>query len=428
MPAAKKDPRNFTPAELEAAAGFNKSKLQAALSQEQAESAKALISIVPKFMRAPIILASTHGAYDLRSEPKVWTVPANTYIFETQSIGDTTLTTIDDPIWRLCQSASRPWFINYFLGNRDFFTLPNSGPPQEQYSKIFKNLVFYKPGDTIAERDLSIGGGRKQEPSGIARASYVNMGFYKFNMLPQRTPTEDPPVPSKARHVSSEILLNMRTKMVEDEDFVITNKQLVELIMTGKPIEYKGVKNGAKQLQPPQSFTFQVQGEKYRIFLFSSCAVPNCNGLTDAAGKVIDKPYTSKLCNDRIKNIETIQAGQNLKLQAMGIQTGPGGFDQQGVTAKKLIEARNLRIAVKGKAVSAPLQAFAVEGTDDEEYAMLNDDVANWWELVGETPEEKAQTPAKKKPFASIEARNATQKRGGLRRRKTRRNRQRKNW
>jgi len=425
--ATRKNPKNMTPKELEAAAGFNKSKLQAELSREQAESAQALISIVPKFMKAPIILASTHGAYDLRDEPSTWKVPANTYVFETQSIGDTTLTTIDDPIWRLCQSDSRSYFINYFLGNREFFTQPDIGPPQEQYSKIFKNVVFYKPGDTIATRDLSIGGGRKQEPSGIARESYVNMGFYKFNMEPTRTPAEDPPAPRKKREVRSEILLNLRTKMVEDEDFVITNEQFVNLIMKGTPIKYSGVKNGAKQLQPKQDFTFQVQREKYRIFIFSSCAVPNCNNLTGANGVTIENPYTSKLCNDRIKKIEAIQAAQNSKLQAMGIQTGPGGFDQQGVMGKLLIEARNLRIKAKG---NVRLQAFAPGGTDAEEYAMLNDDVANWWELVGQTPEEKARSPAKKKPFNSIEARvrNATEKRGGQRRRKTRNNRQRKRW
>ena len=61
---------------------------------------------------------------------------------------------------------------------------------------------------------------------------------------------------------------------------------------------------------------------------------------------------------------------------------------------------------------------------------MLNDDVANWWELVDETPEEKAKSPVKTKPFETIEKRNATakQSRGGLRRRKTRSNRQRKRW
>lgn len=408
--------RDKTPQELERNAGFNRSKLEQALKNDEVESNRRLISIVPKFMKAPIILASTHGAYDLRSDTPVWTVPANTYIFETQSIGDTTLTTIDDPIWRLSQSRSRPWFINYFLGNADFFKGDN-GAPQEQYSKIFKNFVFYAPGDMIAERQLSIGGGRKPEPSGLARESYVNMGFYKFNMntkFSTETPDQNVPVRKTRRRCDAEILKNMRTKMVEDEDFAITNRQFVELINNGTPVQYKGLKNGAKQLQAPETYTFDVQREKYRIFIFSSCAVPNCNGLTDAKGAVVKNVYKSPLCNQRIRKVEAIQAAQHLKLLSMGIQTGPTGAQDMGmsnndlVRSKRLVEAKNLRFK-SGKGQVA--QGFALnEGS--EEYAMLNDDVANWWELVDED-----DVPAKGKPFNTIEKREAAS--GG--KRKTRR-------
>jgi len=399
-----------SPQELERNAGFNRSKLQQALTNEQLETKRQLVSIIPKFMKAPIILASTHGAYDLGKEPQIWTVPANTYIFETQSIGDTTLTTIDDPIWKLSQSTSRPWFINYFLGNKSFFENPENGPAIKEYTGVFKNFVFYKPGDQIAERDLSIGGGRKAEPHGLARESYVNMGFYKFNMEPQ-TPNQNVPVSKTRRRCDAEILKNMRTTMVEDEDFSITNRQLVELINNGLPVQYKGIKNGAKQLQPAQSFTYVPQREKYRIFIFSSCAVPNCNFLTNAAGKEIANPYKSPLCNQRIKKVEAIQAAQHLKLAAMGIQTGPQGAqdmsmsDNELLHSKKLVESHNLRFK-SGKGVTQ--QGFALnEGS--EEYAMLNDDVMNWWELVDEE-----EVPAKKKPFNSIEKREALS--GGKRR------------
>ena len=399
----------LSPAELEAKAGFNKSLLEKALTNEQIESKRALISIVPKFMRAPIILASTHGAYDLRKDPVTWTVPKNTYIFETQTIGDTTLTTIDDPIWKLSQSGSRPWFINYFLGNKDFFLDGDNGPAEPSFTKVFKNFVFYRPGDVIAERELSIGGGRKQEPNGLARESYVNMGFYKFNMRPQ-TPIQNVPVRKTRRRCDAEILKNMRTKMVEDEDFSITNKQFVDLVNSGVPVQYNGLKNGAKQLQPKQTFTFDVGQEKYRIYIFSSCAVPNCNRLTNAAGKNIVNPYKSPLCNERIRKVEAIQAAQHLKLSAMGIQTGPQGFSDMSFSnkellhSKKLVESRNLR-AKSGK----PVQGFALN-QGSEEYAMLNDDVENWWEIVGD------EVPAvKAKPFNSIEKREGLA--GGTRRR-----------
>jgi hypothetical protein len=422
--------KDMTPAELEAKAGFNRAKMVALRDREQAEMEQSVVGLIPKFKKASILLASTHGSYNLREEPVFWTVPNNTYIFETQNIGDTTLTAIDDPVWRLCQSASRAYFINYFIGNNDFFKLPGKGDAQEQYSKIFKNFLFYRPGDSIAIRDLSIGGGNEKEPDGSDRNSFVNMGFYKFNMVPRMTPSEDPPLANKERRVGSEILHAMRTKMVYDEDFKITNKQFVDLTTKGTAIEYAGKYNSEKpqhrrtQLQAPEIYRFDVEGEKYRIFIFSSCAAINCNKLKDATGKLIEKPYESELCNARIRKIESIQALQSLKVMAMGINSMPGGSGDLGFTHRKLVEAKNLRMT-KARKQKAEGQ-FALN-SGEEEYAELNSDVADWWKL-GALAAEEPKIPAKQKPFTSVEARNAaasagkggskTQRKNRLRRKK----------
>ena len=89
----------------------------------------------------------------------------------------------------------------------------------------------------------------------------------------------------------------------------------------------------------------------------------------------------------------------------MGIQTGPRGAQDMSMTdneilhSKKLVEAHDLRYK-SGK--GALVQGFALnEGS--EEYAMLNDDVENWWKLV----DNDEAPPAKQKPFNSIEKREA---------------------
>jgi hypothetical protein len=82
--------------------------------------------------------------------------------------------------------------------------------------------------------------------------------------------------------------------------------------------------------------------------------------------------------------------------------------DNDLLHSKKLVETHDLRFKTgKGKAQ----QGFALnEGS--ESYAMLNDDVMNWWELV-----DNEVAPAKEEPYNSIEKREAAS--GGRRRRKT---------
>jgi hypothetical protein len=166
--------------------------------------------------------------------------------------------------------------------------------------------------------------------------------------------------------------------MVEDKDFYITNRELVELIANGIPIEY----SGKKQLHTPRTFTYEKENEP-RIFIFSSCAIANCNNLKNSTGRLISDPYQSPLCNERLKVIEKIQAQQHLKLRAMGIQTGPGGFNDlgnniEGYKPKYLVQARNLRFKT-----AKTQQAFALNKSK-EKFATLDKDIKNWWKLVNQ--------------------------------------------
>ena len=175
------------PAQKSAQPPAPSAEMKALLEANQKRLANHLTKLVPALMKAPIYLVSTHGQYDLRQEPVLWTVPPNTWIFETQSIGDTTLTAIDNLLWKLCMTKYRPAFFNYFMGNRAFFEKQGKKPLQT-FIELFRNLTLYKPGDSIYERKLTIGGGHGKEPDGSARSSYVIMGFYKFSVEP---PTPD---------------------------------------------------------------------------------------------------------------------------------------------------------------------------------------------------------------------------------------------
>lgn len=366
----------LSPANLERIAGFNKSKLIKERANEEKELENIKKNIDKDFQEAPIILASTHGFYELRDEPEIWTVPANTYIFETHTIGDMGSSKIDEPIRILSQGVYRKFFINYFLGNRDFFR-NRKGALTEDFVDVFKNFTFYTPGDKIAERYLAIGGGRADEKDLSSRTwdAYVNMGFYKFDRYAK---PQFETIGGQNRKIKSEILISMRTQMVEDKDFYITNRELVELITDGTPIEY----SGKKQLHSARTFTYEKENEP-RIFIFSSCAAANCNNLKNSTGKLIPDPYQSPLCNERLQVIEKIQAQQHLKLRALGIQTGPGGFDFlgnniEGYKPKHLVEARNLRFKT-----AKSQQAFALNKSK-EKYSSLDKEIKNWWKLVNQ--------------------------------------------
>ena len=364
---------------------------------EQRRLKNHLLNLVPAIATAPIFIVSTHGAYNLTSDPIPWTVPENTYIFETQSIGDTTLTKIDNILWKLCLAEYRPAFLHYFLGNRWFFD-GKGGAPLPVYIELFRNLTLYKPGDIIYERELSIGGGHKKEADGSARSSYVNMGFYKFDLT---TPKQAPPKSTTPRPMEpTEIgeLDDFRTTLIKDEDFTITNKQVVNMIVNGEEIEYEGLKDGRIQLIPPQTFTYTDDGDPIKIFIFSSCASVNCSPTYPDIPKGTSKAdeakimarheratiaaYKSRECTGRMNLIETRQREASLELLAMGISTGPGGsgWDLDIETLEGLEFASHDLRTPKG-AVGA---SGFTPADYSEMYAEIDTDVANWWTIVGD--------------------------------------------
>lgn len=369
----------------------------AVLAKAAADNArlkKHMMNLVPAIKKAPIYIASTHGAYNLKKDPVAWTVPPNTFIFETQTIGDTTLTKIDNLLWKLCLPKYRPAFFHYFMGNAWFFER-KGGRPLELYMELFRNLILYKPGDSIYERELSIGGGHAKEADGSAREKYVNMGFYKFRL---DSPEQAPPKRTTARPMAPIELpeLNpLRTALIEDDDFSFTNKQFVELINKNTGISYPG-KAG---LTSPTTFTYKNDGETVRIIIFSSCAAVNCNpprpvnpwppqGYSEAEtkkmvadyAKAVKAAYASKECNGRMALVERQQHNMQLELMQMGINTGQGGsgWALNYETMKTLgLASRDLR-PTKGKSPSLFLpEAY------QEHFAEIDSDISEWWALVG---------------------------------------------
>lgn len=407
-----------------------------ARAAEQRKFKNHLLKLAPAIKTAPIYIVSTHGAYDLTSDPVPWVVPENTYIFETQSIGDTTLTSIDNIIWKLCLAKYRPAFFHYFMGNRWFFE-KKGGAPLPVYTEMFRNLVLYKPGDIIYERKLSIGGGHKKEADGSARKSYVNMSFYKFDLS---TPEQAAPKSTTRRPMEpTEIgeLNDLRTTLVKDEDFTITNKQVVNMIKNGAGIKYDGLKDGRTQLIPPQTFRFTDDGEPIKIFIFSSCASVNCQpyypniprGTSKAdEAKIMAKhelaviaAYKSKECNDRMKLIETRQREASMELLAMGIGTGPGGsgWDLDIDSLESLGLASSDLRTPKGNGASTPYEPVDYS----EMYADIDPDVANWWTIVGD---EEGDLPAlinPKKPREEMAGGKRRTRRNNRKSQKTRKSR-----
>ena len=113
---------------------------------------------------SPYILVSTHGEYTEDSKP--FRVPPNVYIFETQEIGDYCLTTIDEPLKLLLKH--RYTFLGYLMAKLKSY--------HWTYGNVFKQFIFYEPGDVIYDRKLAIGGGRG------ARHEY-DMDFYRYDFL-----------------------------------------------------------------------------------------------------------------------------------------------------------------------------------------------------------------------------------------------------
>jgi len=300
------------------------------------------------FDEVPIIFISTHGVYDLTIEPEPFVVPENVYIFETQTIGDVCMTPLDKPLWNLM--SNRPEFLEYFKGvgnyddakaaartavyddaNEDSDTV---GDKHRDYKKVFRNMHFYQPGDTIYNRTLSIGGGGDG-----ARRDYANMGFYRFDVGAPIDRYPDGPA-NKIRPLQP-----LRTAMIADENMRTTQREIIDEIGAIYPETAEGV-----------------------IYIFSSCA---------AFWKEDDGVKTpAATLNRRMRLIESAQQAQDLAL--MGLTTaGPGGAGANNNTGDLPATGRNIhtRAAKKGSAAFAP--APSSEEGDEAFFENDNADFAN---------------------------------------------------
>jgi hypothetical protein len=295
------------------------------------------------FEEVPIIFISTHGVYDLNKEPEPFTVPANIHVFETETIGDVCLTTIDKPLWNLINN--RGAFLKYLAGKGDLATATEIaasavyGPDDEDdendakpsakhyaYKKVFRNLHYYRPGDTIYNRTLIIGGGGEG-----ARRSYANMGFYRFDV--------GAPIDSYPDGSDSKIreLQPLRTEMIEDEDLKSSQREMIDEVLGVQ----EDVADGA-------------------IFIFSSCGA----FWKEEAGK---KVSAAKL-NKRIATIEAHQRAQDLALMEL-TPAGPGGAGANNNIEEEgsLPEGRNIhpREAKGSAAAFVPSGEGAAEAGDE---------------------------------------------------------------
>lgn len=199
---------------------------------------------------APIYFASTHGIYDLQPGLLEHTiVPPNTYIFESASVGESTLVTIDEPLWYIMQN--RAAFAAYL----------NSDPSvtSDQMKQIFKNLVYYKPGDKIYKRTLLLEDENEFNPQ---------WSYYKFiegnpNVpFPEAPPDVEKDKPIIATSEVSDPPYTNVMKSFREEHFPPGKTRLrgFKRILTGSDIRF---------------FTEVRKRDQYHgpaIFIFSSCA------------------------------------------------------------------------------------------------------------------------------------------------------------
>jgi hypothetical protein len=242
---------------------------------------------VPKFPpaqldTAPIVFSSTHGVYYVTPEMAPFEVPAKTYIFETQWIGDLCLTSIDSPLWDLIQSAHRNIFKSYLTADYNPATLDDD---TRELAGVIPYLNYYEPGDMIFNRQLSIGGGRG--PAGSSRIAYANMGFYYF---PVNTSVEPDIYPHGPK---SKIFGELRTSLITNQYKNLSYKDFIEYTYTHRP----------------------DLAESGAIFIFSCCA---------EARKL---EGTNPQFDRKIYEIETVQQRQHQKFLAYTPAAAGGPLD-----------------------------------------------------------------------------------------------------
>jgi len=258
-------------------------------------------------LTAPIFLCSTHGVYDLDSTSPPCIVPENTFIFELQTVGDLTLTSIDTYVWNLLQGPHRDAFYHYLLGDKNTSWTTHYEP---KYTQALSNMILYKPGDTLYKRNISIGGGRTRALDESKRRSYADMGFFRFD-------SEDPVYEFKGYGSKQpcEILQRLDRELVENVDLETTDCDLVDSILTRSPLTFL---NGSSS---GQIFELAYKRNRVRgsptIFVFSSCAA-------------ITNP-TTPAHYMRWEQIASAQQQYNLDSMSMGFMALGSGGGESGI-------------------------------------------------------------------------------------------------
>jgi len=302
---------------------------------------------------APIFLCSTHGLYDLDKSPELYTVPPNTFIFEAQTIGDLTLTTIDEYIWNLLQGPYREAFWNYLLGDDGDAWFRREGVINNiLYKRALSNLVLYKPGDTICKRNLSIGGGRTGDLAESKRHAYQDMGFFRFD-------PEDPTYEFRGYGSKQpcEILQRLDKELVEDPNRETTDVDLVYSILSGRPLTFlDGSTSG-------QTFGLAYKRNRVRgsptIFVFSSCAA-----ITDPRNSRHETNW------EAIARIQHTAYLESMSMGLMGLGSSGAETTEEEVKTRMELRPKTLpqvfiptfRVALPFSAPNAPYIHKVVEG------------------------------------------------------------------
>jgi hypothetical protein len=283
---------------------------------------------IDKLRTLPIIYITTHGVYDLTDgeDPVVFTTPSatmrparpNTYVIETQSLGDYCMTNIDEHFWNLIQGPWRDTFVSYLKGG---YSDPDD-EDDEAYIRLVQNLHVYGPGRPIVKRTLVIGGGRENENHSeegreSLRVSQASMGFFRLNA--DDKVVHNFPSHETAARPATAILEDLRTSLITDYDELgnsatTSNDVVIDLVYERYPDLRK---SGA-------------------IFIFSSCA---------EAWEGSDK---------QLALIEKIQRDADLRFMhhSTAFAEGPGESSAAGAAAAAA--APSGRSKSRAKQVAAP--------------------------------------------------------------------------
>jgi len=291
---------------------------------------------------APIYFASTHGIYPINEGIlETFVVPPNTYIFEASSVGETTMTNMDEPLWELIQNRAE--FAKYISGDPSV----NKGVKKE----IIKNLVYYKPVDRVYRRRLLL------EPEN--RFEY-NWGYFKFQQGDSVVP-----FPEGLDGEGGAYLQTLDKPLVLPEE--VSDPPATKLM---KELRNEHYPPGSARLRAPPRVekgsneyfitkTREKEPDGPAIFIFSSCA-SYWESKTDE-GKKIDKV--------QIINIGRTQQAAKLNFLTMFPE---GEYDRRGNSVPKLKTSENSKLATENFIRELKLNPkYQITRLDPEEEAYL---------------------------------------------------------